>query len=82
MFEICAESHPEKNKNKKAEILEHIWKIQVDYIYSAAGNLQLYLPMRVVRFACQPQLPFRTIAAAMIYTGESCDDLLQASQTN
>ena len=49
---------------------------------SAAGNLQLYLPMRVVRFACQPQLPFRTIAAAMIYTGESCDDLLQASQTN
>ena len=52
------------------------------YIYSAAGNLQLYLPMRVVRFACQPQLPFRTIAAAMIYTGESCDDLLQASQTN
>ena len=52
------------------------------HIYSAAGNLQLYLPMRVVRFACQPQLPFRTIAAAMIYTGESCDDLLQASQTN
>jgi len=50
--------------------------------HSAAGNLQLYLPMRVVRFACQPQLPFRTIAAAMIYTGESCDDLLQASETN
>ena len=46
--------------------------------HSAAGNSQLYLPMRVVRFTCQPHLPFRTIAAAMIYTGESCDDL-QAS---
>ena len=50
--------------------------------HSAAGNLQLYLPMRVVRLACQPHLPFRTIAAAMIYTGESYDNLLQACETN
>ena len=49
--------------------------------HSVAGKMQLYLPMRVVRFACQPNLPFRTIAAAMIYTGESYDNLLQASET-
>ena len=50
--------------------------------HSAAGNMQLFLPMRVVLdLPRQPNVPFRTVAAAMIYTGESYDILLEASET-